>query len=294
MVSSHLTPIIIAGATASGKSGLALKLALKHGGEIICADSRQFYKFMRIGTASPSDEEMRMVPHHGYNFVDPQNQKIDAGFFIDFVKKHIILLQKRKVRPIIVGGTGLYLRALRFGLSDVPRSDPEIISLLEQECLEHGLGRLYERLLDFDPESTVLIKASDKYRIMRALAILQQTKEKPSSLRQSFAQKIPQIKAHWLLNIVDKANLEARIRARVKVMFASGLLEEACALRSILSPAHWALDVMGYKEALLYADKIMSYENMIEQVVIRHRQYAKRQLSWFKKEEFYNFKIKLK
>ncbi len=80
MVSSHLTPLIIAGPTASGKSGLALKLALKHGGEIICADSRQFYKFMSIGTASPSEEELGLVPHHGYNLVDPREQKIDAGF----------------------------------------------------------------------------------------------------------------------------------------------------------------------------------------------------------------------
>ena len=111
MVSPYLTPLVVAGPTASGKSGLALKLALKHGGEIICADSRQFYKFMRIGTASPSDEEMSLVPHHGYNIVDPRSHKIDSGFFIDFVKKQVNLLQERKVKPIIVGGTGLYLRA---------------------------------------------------------------------------------------------------------------------------------------------------------------------------------------
>ena len=249
---------------------------------------------MRIGTASPSDEEMGLVVHHGYNFVDPRDQKIDAGFFIDFVTKHVNLLQKRDIRPIIVGGTGLYLRALRFGLSDVPRSDPHIINLLEQECEEHGLDSLYERLGILDSQSASIIKKSDKYRIIRALAIWHQTKAKPSSLRQSFLEKKPQIKAHWLLKVVEKISLEERIRIRVNAMFNWGFLEEAQALRSILGPHHWALLVMGYKEALLYSDKIISYENMIDQIIIRHRQYAKRQVKWFKQEDFYCFKITTK
>jgi tRNA dimethylallyltransferase len=291
MVSSHLSPLIIAGPTGSGKSALALKLALRYNGEIICADSRQFYKFMAVGTASPSLQDQSLVPHHGFNFVDPREQKIDAGFFITFAQQHIALIHARQKRPIIVGGTGLYLRALRFGLSDVPRSDPALINKLEQECELLGLANLYKQLQNFDPQSTEKIKISDKYRIIRALAIARQTNKKPSELRQSFTEKDAKISAHWLLKLADKANYEQKLKSRIETMFQEGLLEEAKYLREILSPTHWALDVMGYKEALLYLDNKLTYDQTVQQILIRHRQYAKRQATWFRRESFYKFNI---
>jgi tRNA dimethylallyltransferase len=291
MVSPHLTPLVIAGPTGSGKSALALALALKYDGEIICADSRQFYKFMRIGTASPSDEDLKLVPHHGFNSIDPKDSKIDAGFFITFAHTLINTIKARHKRPIIVGGTGLYLRALRYGLSDVPRSDPKVIKTLEKEAALLGVHILYERLITLDPKSTMQIKASDKYRIIRALAIFNQTHRKPSSLRQSFSHKKALLNAHWLLKKIDKADLEKRLLLRIHTMLKEGLVDEADNLRRILPAHHWALDVMGYKEALLYIDNFISYDQMIENIVIRHRQYAKRQLKWFKNEDFYRFKV---
>lgn len=291
MPSKHLVPLVIAGATGSKKSALALTLAKKHHGEIICADSRQFYKFMRIGTASPSDEDLALVPHHGFNIIDPRAQKIDAGFFVDFAKKHIAMLQARGVRPIIVGGTGLYLRALRFGLSDVPSSDQNLVAALEQECHNLGLQSLYEQLQSVDPKTAGALHPADKYRILRALAIYRQTHKKPSELRQSFAQAQAQITAHWLLKLADKATYEAGLRLRIEHMWEAGLVQEACDLRSMLPAHHWALDVMGYQEALLVADGKLSKEQMIDLLVIRHRQYAKRQLKWFRREDFYRYKI---
>src|SRR5688572_25955322 len=127
MVRSSLTPLVLAGPTASGKSSLALGLAKKHHGEIICADSRQFYARMAIGTARPSDDDMKAVAHHGYGILDPKTDKIDAGFFVDFAKRTIADVQARHKRPILVGGTGLYIRALHYGLRDVPKSQKSIV-----------------------------------------------------------------------------------------------------------------------------------------------------------------------
>lgn len=281
-----MMPIIIAGATASGKSSLALKLALKHNGEIICADSRQFYKFMRIGTASPADSEKALVAHWGFNSVDPRITKIDAGYFVNFAKEAILSCQKRGKRPILVGGTGLYLRALRYGLEDVPPSNKDIALKLEEDCRKNGVAFMYEELRRIDDQSAKLILPNDRYRILRSLEIFQITGKKPSMLRTSFSLKKPLIKAHWLLKVGDKEFYEKDLKNRVIFMVEEGLVSEALALRSLLPEKHWALDVMGYKEALLFCDGLLTKEEMIEKIYIRHRQYAKRQRTWFKREHY--------
>ncbi len=291
MVRSPLSPIIIAGATGSGKSALAIKLAKKHRGEIICADSRQFYRFMRIGTASPSDDDLKSIPHHGFNTFDPRSKKIDAGFFVDFAKKTIAEIQERQQRPILVGGTGLYLRALRYGLDDVPMSKPELVKELEEECDKKGLLALYEELKNIDPESALFIKANDRYRIVRALEIYRQTKQIPSKIRQSFRKSIPKIRAHWILKNTPREALLHKLKTRVDAMFDEGLLEETKALRALVPAEHWSLHVMGYHEALLVLDNKLTLEEAKERVFIRHRQYAKQQNKWFKNESFYRWKI---
>ena len=126
MVRSHLVPLIIAGPTGSGKSSLALSLAKKYGGEIICADSRQFYAGMEIGTACPSKEDLKAIPHHGYGLLDPELEKMNAGAFFRFADQKIEAIKKRGKRPILVGGTGLYLRAFYYGLKDVPPSQKSV------------------------------------------------------------------------------------------------------------------------------------------------------------------------
>lgn len=282
-----MMPVVIAGPTASGKSGLAIELALKHGGEIICADSRQFYAGMAIGTACPDDEDLAKVPHHGYSMLDPKSDKMDAGLFVEFANKKIREIRGRGKRPILVGGTGLYLRALYYGLSDVPPSDKAVAHEIRERGHTLGLDGLYADLKSIDPITASLIKPQDAYRIMRALEIFQITGKLPSELRSSFARGKAELGAHWIYKKPDKSSLLITIEKRVHNMFKKGLMDEARCLRERLSPLHWALDVMGYKEALQVIDHELTLKDAMERTLIRHRQYAKRQYTWFNKESFY-------
>jgi tRNA dimethylallyltransferase len=287
MVRSHLVPLVIAGPTASGKSSLALSLAKKYHGEIICADSRQFYSHMSIGTACPTDLEKALVPHHGYEIIDPREKKIDAGFFINFAQEKISEIKSRNKRPILVGGTGLYLRSLYYGLQDVPPSDKQILENLNKKCDELGLKELYRELLLIDPKSQV--NPNDRYRILRALEIFYLVKKPPSVLKESFKLNSPKILAHWVYKKPAREILISNIEKRVKTMFEQGLLDEAKKLKSYLPENHWALKIMGYEEALKFLDKELTLDQAIEKTIIRHRQYAKRQYTWFNKESFYRF-----
>jgi tRNA dimethylallyltransferase len=287
MVRSQLIPLVIAGPTASGKSSLAIKLAQKHQGEIICADSRQFYSYMAIGTASPTKADMAIVPHHGYGIIDPKVEKIDAGFFVSFAHQKISEIQSRNKRPILVGGTGLYLRSLYYGLGDIPPSDEKIAKDLSDRCEKQGLDALYQELSKIDPDSALNIMAQDRYRILRALEIFYTTNQKPSDLRASFKSKKPAISAHWIYKKPPKESLLVNIEKRVKEMFAEGLLDEAKNLAEYLPEGHWARKVMGYEEALLFLNKEITIAEALEKTIIRHRQYAKRQYTWFNKESFY-------
>ena len=291
MVRSHLIPLILAGPTGSGKSALALALAEKHGGEIVCADSRQFYVGMRIGTAGPTDSELARVRHHGFNSIDPMTTKFDAGLFLEFAYEKIAELQRQGIRPILVGGTGLYLRSLRYGFGEIARSDERIVQELEQECEDKGLAQLYDELAAVDPVSATVIKPSDRYRIIRALEIYRQSGEPASLKRKSFLEATPQLSAHWVLKKMPRAELEHRLFERVSHMFGAGLIEEAIDLAKRLPRDHWVLKIMGYQEALQVVDGSLSLAQGIERAFIRHRQYAKRQNTWFKKEVFYRMII---
>lgn len=288
MVRPSLTPIILAGPTGIGKSSLAMAWARRFNGEIVCADSRQFYDFMAIGCAAPSAKDMREIPHHGFLMFDPRTQKMDAGSFVEFAHKTMADIQSRGKRPILVGGTGLYLRALAFGLNDVPKGDLNLRAQLEDECQKLGVPALYERLQNVDPETAKAILPNDRQRIVRALEIFSITGHKPSLLRQSFSGKSEVVlKAHWYLLKMPREQLLKNIEIRVESMFQAGLVDEAIALRNLLPPGHWALEVMGFKEALMAADSGIDIKKAIELVIIRHRQYAKRQCAWFNREAFY-------
>jgi tRNA dimethylallyltransferase len=282
-------PLVIAGPTASHKSALAMILARKHRGEIICADSRQFYGGMAIGTACPSKKEMDSVPHHGYGILDPLTQRIDAGFFIQFALQKICEIKARSNRPILVGGTGLYLRALYYGLVDVPPANDKIKKNLARLAEERGTKELYQQLMMVDKETALAINVKDNYRIMRALEIFLTTNQRPSELRKSFKNKNPQILAHWIYKKPDKKALQKNIEKRVKKMFSNGIVEETQQLKMNLPQGHWALDVMGYRETSQFLDNKISLEEAMKNTFIRHRQYAKRQYTWFDKESFYRF-----
>jgi tRNA dimethylallyltransferase len=279
--------LVIAGATGSGKSALALDLAEKLNGEIICADSRQFYKFMHIGTASPEPKELSRAVHHAFNDLDPRFEKMCAGRFVRFANACAKSIQARNKKPIFVGGTGLYLRALRYGFADVPKSCEKKVLALENECDERGLAVLYQELIAADPALDGLIYKTDRYRILRNLEIWRSTGTKPSFLRTSFAALEPQFNADWILVSKEKATRHEDLEKRAKSMLTNGLIEEAESLAKLLPENHWALDVMGYKEALGLAHGTLSRAQAEELIFIQHRQYAKRQITWFKKERFY-------
>jgi tRNA dimethylallyltransferase len=286
MVRSNLTPLVIAGPTASGKSNLAISLALRHFGEIICADSRQFYSGMSIGTCCPSEQDLATVPHHGYGMLDPKTEKMDAGFFIRFARQKIEEIQQRGKRPILVGGTGLYFRDLHHGLS-VPKKDKDISTSLMQRLEQYGSCALHAELEKIDPQSAAKISTKDSYRIMRALEIYLVSGMSATVLRDSFSTSKAQLRARWLYLKPDRSELLKKIEARVSLMFDAGLIDEAINLRRHLPREHWALTVMGYQEALQYVDQKLPLNLAMEKIFIRHRQYAKRQYTWFNKESFF-------
>ncbi len=283
MVSQNI--VVIAGPTASGKSALAMQMAQELGGEIICADSRQIYQRMSIGTACPSPEEYACVPHHGFEQLDPR-ENYSAGQFIKDADAYVQEIQARNKTPILVGGTGLYLRAWRFGLDDVLPADPQIREKLEQASLEE----LYQKLQALDPVSAEYIKPNDSVRIKRALEIYGVTGQPASKLRQTNWNQAPRVHARWILLCRDKKELDLRLQARVAEMFDRGLLEEALALREYLgtNDPFERLKTPGYLEALQLADGLISKEQALELTFRRHRQYAKRQVTWFQKESWWN------
>lgn len=278
--------IVIAGPTASGKSAYALKLAQQMDGEIICADSRQIFERMHIGTASPSDAELAQVKHHGYNCIDPL-KKFDAAQFVSLADKLIDRVRLRGKLPILVGGSGLYLKALRYGLTKGIEKDVAVRKNLELEAKTDGLHKLYERLQKIDPPSAKKINKADQFRIVRALEIFEISGEVPSKKRQGFETKKPRFDAKWLLILPKRKDLLPKIEQRAKQMFEDGLIEEAVALQSYLGQAHPLCQTMGYAEALAQASGTMTFEAALERTIIRQRQYAKRQATWFQGETFW-------
>lgn len=284
MVSQNINPIVVAGPTCSGKSVLALKLARDLDGEIICADSRQIYQRMSIGTACPSSEDYAQNRHHGFEKLDP-SENYSAGQFIEDTDFYVREIQARHKTPILVGGTGLYLRAWRFGLDDVLPADPEIRHKLDQESLE----TLYLRLQSLDPVSAEKIKSNDPVRIKRALEIYELTGQPASLLRQTDWTRPPRVQAQWLLLSPNRDELDCRLKIRVASMFEQGLIQEALALREYLgsNDPFERLKTPGYLEALQLADGLISKEQALELTFRRHRQYAKRQNTWFQKEAWW-------
>ncbi len=282
-----VSPIIIAGPTASGKSALAMQIARQVGGELICADSRQVYAHMSVGTAGPSFEDMSQIPHHGFSQIDP-DQTYDAGQFVQDADRYVAEILKRNRVPILVGGTGLYLRAFRYGLNDVPARDEKIRAQILEVKDQLGLQNLYEQLKEIDNEAAQKIAATDEVRILRALEIWHLTKQKPSELRKSHFSQTPRVQAQWLLIYPEKEWLWDRLLARVQHMFDNGLVEEALALRKRICVKTEILKTMGYEEALLWADGVLGKDEAIMKAAIRHRQYARRQMTWFKKETWWS------
>lgn len=284
--------IVLAGPTATGKSDLALELAEQMGGEIITADSMQVYKGMNIGTAKPSKEDLERVPHHLVDIRSVKEIFNVVDFYYEARHKILEIIGREKV-PIVVGGSGFYLHSLIYGPPSGPPSVPELRKALENEFDEKGAQSLYEKLSQLDLEYARTITKNDKQKIVRALEIIQLTGKKVSKL--SWKQrKRPQNYDFrcWFLHR-PKDKLYHRIEKRCDKMIRDGLIDEVKYLIGEgIKENPSASQAIGYRQTLDYLETPQSnedfkqYETLFKQA---SRNYAKRQLTWFRKERDYKW-----
>jgi tRNA dimethylallyltransferase len=276
--------LVIVGPTGSGKSDLAMLLSARLGGEIVSADSRQIYKFLDVGTSKPTQEDQKKIPHH---FVDILDVKDDysAGTYGIEARKKIFEISGRGKQAILVGGSGLYIKAVIDGFFDGPGKDSELRSQLEARLKAEGAGALLNTLQMVDPESVALMELSKPRRIIRALEVYYIT-GKPLSVFHKEQSSKPafesvQVGIEW-----RRALLYERINRRAEFMLSRGLIEEIKRLRAQgFDRGLNALNTVGYKEAFEYLDGKLSYEEMVELIKRNTRRYAKRQLTWFRADK---------
>ena len=279
--------IIITGPTSVGKTALSVRLAKELDGEIISADSIQVYRGFDIGSAKVTKEEMEGVPHHLIDIMDP-NIEYSAGDFAEQAKVKIQEISEKGKIPIIVGGTGLYITALLFPFDSDCKRDEVYRKDLEEIAEKYGKRKLYEMLLEVDKESTKNIHENQQDRIIRALEIYHQTGKKKSELERDLKSSV----YDYLLIVLDRDRSEVYncIESRVDKMIESGLIEEVKALLDGgISPTAPAMKGIGYKEMLMFLLGEETKEKAIELLKQHTRNYAKRQLTFFKKINGANF-----
>ncbi len=273
--------VVLAGPTASGKSELALALAERLGGEIVNADSQQVYRGLDVGTAKPGAAERERVPHHLLAVVEP-GEGMDAARWVALADAAIAGIATRGRVPIVVGGTGLYLRALLHGVAPAPGRDPALRAQLEDEARRAGRAALHARLRSVDPEAASRIGENDLVRIVRALEIAAAGRTQSEVFaRHAFAEN--RYRARLLALAVDRAELHARIGRRLPGLFA-GLLRESELLLARHGGTLPARLPLGSVEAAEVVAGARDEASAREQVAIAHRQYARRQVIWLRRE----------
>jgi len=277
--------LVICGPTCVGKTQLSLKLADILKGEIVSFDSRQIYRLMDIGTAKPKEEERGKIPHHLIDLVYP-DEKFTAADYGKRAREAIRQIQRRGNAAIAVGGSGLYLKALTEGFFEGPGADEDLRRKLEREAQEFGEPRLFKRLKEIDPQAAERIHPHDRVRIIRALEVHQLTGKPISAWQQEGDyQKFPISFVKIGLNM-DRTELYQRIDCRVEMMISAGLLDEVEALRRRgYTPKLKALKTVGYQELFDYLEGEFNLPKAIEKIKLNTRHYAKRQLTWFRKDK---------
>lgn len=274
--------VVLCGPTAAGKTAAALALAERFPLEVVSADSRQVYRLMDIGTAKPSRAERASVPHHLLDVVWP-DQPFDAARFAELAAAAITAIHDRGRLPLVVGGTGLYIRALTGGLVDLPRPDPSLRESLQQLAAGEGSVALHRRLAAVDPPTARLLHGNDTVRIIRALEVFEQTGRPLSAWQQEHGFRGGRYRVLKLGLTVERAELYRRIDARAAMMFAGGLVEETAALLAAgYAPQLKALQTIGYREALRVLREDCPVPAALAEVQQATRRYAKRQLTWFR------------
>lgn len=280
-------PILaIVGPTATGKSALAIQIAkAKNGinGEIISADSRLVYKGFDIATAKPTIEERDGIEHHLIDIVEPEIDYSVANF-LDDAKAAIEKIRAKGKVPIVVGGTGLYFRVLLENF-DLPRVKPDY--KLREELEKIDTKKLHEMLTELDLQSAQKIHFNNKVKIIRALEV-SKTLEKPHSV--AAGKKEPEYNVIWIgLNSKNRADLYERINNRVDEMVEKGLLDETKSLLKKHGKINNFINTIGYQEMLEYIDGKISFEDTVSNIKQNTRRYAKRQLTWFRRNDLINW-----
>ncbi len=285
--------ICIAGPTASGKTGLAVELAKELNGEVISCDSMQIYKRMDIGTAKPTIEEMQGIRHHMLDVAEPE-EDFSVSRYCDMADPILQDVLARGKTAIIAGGTGLYMDALMRGNDFAPCPATGCRERLEAEAEEKGMEWMLEQLRAIDPESAARLHLADKKRILRALEVFQETGETITAHNQRTQAIPPKYSPLYLgLDFADRARLYGRIDLRVEIMMQQGLLEEIKALLASGIPERCtAMQAIGYKEFVAALRGEITVEEAIAQVQQSSRRYAKRQLTWFRRNSHMHWLVR--
>jgi tRNA dimethylallyltransferase len=283
MVSEIKKPkvIVICGPTGVGKTAVGIQVAETLGGEIISADSMQIYRYMDIGTAKPTVDEQNRIFHHLIDIVDP-DEDFDAVRFAKMAREKVLQLHHRDVLPVVVGGTGLYIKALLQGLFQSNPADPIIRERLMKEAAENGSSRLHDRLQQVDPDTAERLHPNDSYRIVRALETIESTGRSISDHHQDHGFADEPFQALKICLQMDRQKLYDRIDQRVDLMIEAGLVDE---VQKLLGMGYTAdlksMQSIGYRHMVDVIEGRLSRDEGVRTLKRDTRRYAKRQFTWF-------------
>ncbi|SEF47017.1 tRNA dimethylallyltransferase [Caloramator fervidus] len=278
--------VIIAGPTASGKTAIGIEVAKRINGEVVSADSMQIYKYMDIGSAKPTKEEMQGIPHHMIDIIDPK-QEFSVALYREMAVKCIDDIIDRGKVPIVVGGTGLYINSLTYPLDFTETAkDEEYRKYLQKLAEEKGNKYVHEMLKEVDPESYERLHVNDLKRIIRALEVYKNTGKPISEFQKESKKKEIDYNIAYIGLIMDREKLYERINKRVDKMFEQGLIEEVKRLKEMgYTRDMISMQGIGYKEVFDYLDGYLTLDEVKDIIKQNTRRYAKRQLTWFRRED---------